>query len=126
MVEGRRNEAFRQVTNQSFLSVADGKPVFWVGRAKGARGIGHAPGPDFFLAAIRRFAGRAHYFYGSTPEVLAQLEVELRRRHPDLRICGMFSPPFRQLDRQDLEQHYEAIRASGAEFVWVGLGAPKQ
>jgi N-acetylglucosaminyldiphosphoundecaprenol N-acetyl-beta-D-mannosaminyltransferase len=126
VVEGRRNEAFRQVTNGSFLSVADGKPVFWLGRFKGARGIGHSPGPDFFREAIQRFPHRRHYFYGSTPAVLAQLEVELRKRHPDINICGMFSPPYGVLGPEDLEQHYAAIRASGAEFVWVGLGAPKQ
>jgi N-acetylglucosaminyldiphosphoundecaprenol N-acetyl-beta-D-mannosaminyltransferase len=126
VVEGRRNPAFRQVTNDSFLSVADGKPVFWVGRAKGARTLGHSPGPDFFREAIRRFPHRRHYFYGSTPAVLAQLEAELRKRQPDINICGMFSPPYRALGPEDLEQHYAAIRASGAEFVWVGLGAPKQ
>jgi N-acetylglucosaminyldiphosphoundecaprenol N-acetyl-beta-D-mannosaminyltransferase len=126
VVEGRRNKELQQVTNRSFLSVADGKPVYWVGRAKGARGIGHSPGPDFLHAAVRRFATQGHYFYGSTPEVLALLRSELRRCQPDLQICGMYSPPFRRLSAEDLEQHYADIRASGARFLWVGLGAPKQ
>jgi N-acetylglucosaminyldiphosphoundecaprenol N-acetyl-beta-D-mannosaminyltransferase len=94
-VMGRRDESIRGITNDSLLSMADGKPLYWVGRMKGARRIAHSPGPDVMLETLRRFADRGHFFFGSTPAVLARLEAGL-------------------------------IRASGAEFVWVGLGAPKQ
>lgn len=126
VVTGRRDANFRAVTNGSFMSVSDGRPVFWVGRLKGASGLGHVPGPDFFIEALRRFRSRRHYFYGSTPETLARLAAELAIAVPGLNICGTFSPPFRALSAEDLQAHYAAIRESGAEFVWVGLGAPKQ
>ncbi len=66
-VTGRRDLAFRAITNQALLALSDGKPIYWVGRLKGARGLGHVPGPDFLLQAMRHFAGRRHFFYGSSP-----------------------------------------------------------
>jgi N-acetylglucosaminyldiphosphoundecaprenol N-acetyl-beta-D-mannosaminyltransferase len=125
-VHGRREAAFKGITNASFLSVADGKPVYWLARAKGNRSIGHIPGPDFFITAIRQLPHRRHFLYGSTPDVLAKLVAELQRAVPGVQVCGTLSPPFRTLTAQDKEQHYAAIRNSGADFIWVGLGAPKQ
>jgi N-acetylglucosaminyldiphosphoundecaprenol N-acetyl-beta-D-mannosaminyltransferase len=126
VVMGRRDRAFRSITNGSFLSVADGKPVFWVGRMKGAESLGHVPGPDFFFQALARYPTHRHFFYGSTPQVLQRLETALKEAIPQLQVCGKLSPAFRPLTEEDKHQHYALIRDSRADFVWVGLGAPKQ
>jgi N-acetylglucosaminyldiphosphoundecaprenol N-acetyl-beta-D-mannosaminyltransferase len=125
-VMGRQDRHIRGITNESLLSMADGKPLYWVGRMKGARRIAHSPGPDVMLEVIRRFADRGHFFFGSTPAVLARLEAGLRALVPGVRICGTLSPPFRKLTAQEVQEHHALIRNSGAQFVWVGLGAPKQ
>ena len=122
----RRDPRFRLVTNESFLSVADGKPVYWAGKLKGGAGIGHVPGPDFMLLAMQHFRDRRHFLYGSTPDVLSRLAPALEAKIPGLNICGTFAPPFKQLTREEKRQHYDMIRQTGADFVWVGLGAPKQ
>ncbi len=126
VVSARQDSEFRDATNGSFMSLADGKPVFWVARSQGNRSIGHTPGPDFMMAALRRFPQRRHFFYGSTPAVLGQLAERLRVEIPGLLICGSLSPPFGISSEAEVERHRQAIRAAGAEFVWVGLGAPKQ
>jgi N-acetylglucosaminyldiphosphoundecaprenol N-acetyl-beta-D-mannosaminyltransferase len=41
-------------------------------------------------------------------------------------ICGLFSPPFRALTDDEKQQHYKLIRDARPDFIWVGLGAPKQ
>lgn len=125
-VMGRQDAAFREITNGSFLSLADGKPLYWLGRFKGAQFLAHLPGPDFMLDILRRFPEEGHFFYGSTPQVLSQLEDGLKKIVPGLRICGTLSPPYRPLTGEDRQEHYAAIKASGARFAWVGLGAPKQ
>ena len=38
----------------------------------------------------------------------------------------MEAPPFRPLTDEEDRETIERINASGADFVWVGLGAPKQ
>ena len=124
VVTGLQDRAFQDITNASFMSLADGMPVYWVARS--CPEIGHVPGPDFMLDALQRFPRERHYFYGSTSETLEKLSRSLRARIPDLNIVGTFSPPFRRLAPEELEAHYEQIRKSGASLVWVGLGAPKQ
>ena len=124
VVTGLQDEKFQAITNASRMSLADGKPVYWVARS--CEGIAHVAGPDFMLSALRRFPRERHYFYGSTPEVLEQLRISMQEMIPDLEIAGMFSPPFRASTFEELKRHYRDIRSSGATLVWVGLGAPKQ
>jgi len=124
-VMGRRDPTFRTITNGSFLSVADGKPVYWVGRANGEPAIGHVPGPDFFVRALERFRDRRHFLYGATAATLARLQEALERQIPGLEFCGTLAPSFR-LTPAEIESHRQTIRAAHPEFVWIGLGAPKQ
>jgi len=126
VIEGRRDDHFRSITNGSLLSLADGSPVYRVARRFAASDAGHVPGPDFFAYALTHRPSRRHFLYGSTPENLAQLQKALARRFPDANICGAFSPPFRTLTDEDCREHVRLMRDAGAEYVWVGLGAPKQ
>ena len=67
------------------------------------------------------------YLYGGRSQgALAQLEGNLRRRHPGLRIVGGHVPPFRPLMDAEEEAVATDINRSGAEIVWVGIGMPKQ
>lgn len=123
-VVGHQDPNLRAVTNSSFLSVADGKPVYWLARSRGA--VGHVPGPDFMTLALDQCRGDRHFFYGSTTEVLERLATRLRDDFPGLNICGSFSPPFRKLTADEKQQHYKLITVARPDFIWVGLGAPKQ
>jgi N-acetylglucosaminyldiphosphoundecaprenol N-acetyl-beta-D-mannosaminyltransferase len=126
VIEGRRDEQFRAITNGSLLSVADGSPVYRVARRHASRAAGHVPGPDFFAYALSRRPDRRHFLYGSTPENLELLRAAIERKYPGVNICGVFSPPFRPLTDADRQEHIRLMREAGAEYVWVGLGAPKQ
>jgi exopolysaccharide biosynthesis WecB/TagA/CpsF family protein len=70
--------------------------------------------------------GLKHYFYGSTEETLDSLKKNLKENYPYMDIAGMYSPPFRELTPEEDENMVKLINASGADFVWIGLGAPKQ
>jgi len=125
VIEGQRNESFRSITNSSLLSLADGMPVFWAANwsSLGARRV---PGPDFFLYALSRRPRRRHFLYGSSAENLEKLRINLRRRFPDAIVCGAIAPPFGPITEETKREHIRMIREARAEFVWVGLGAPKQ
>jgi N-acetylglucosaminyldiphosphoundecaprenol N-acetyl-beta-D-mannosaminyltransferase len=125
-VMGVNDASFRAITNASFLSLADGKPIYWVAKVKGHRQIRHIPGPDLMLDAIQRFPEVGHFFFGSTPAVLTALTERLRKDIPSIKISGAVSPPFRPLTEEERFEIIHKIRDSGAMFVWVGLGAPKQ
>jgi N-acetylglucosaminyldiphosphoundecaprenol N-acetyl-beta-D-mannosaminyltransferase len=66
------------------------------------------------------------YLYGGRPEVLALLRERLLERHPELRIVGGESPPFRALSTAEDVAVVERIERSGAGLVFIGLGCPKQ
>jgi N-acetylglucosaminyldiphosphoundecaprenol N-acetyl-beta-D-mannosaminyltransferase len=69
---------------------------------------------------------KKHFFYGGGPGVADQLAMNLKRMFPGIHIAGTYSPPFQDLSEEQRRQIFALIEASGAEVVWVGLGAPKQ
>lgn len=128
---GDRDPALRRTLRSAFLNLADGQPVVWAnqllhrGTALPRRRV---YGPDLMLDvfSMSQGTGLRHYLLGSTPEVLAALQRELRRRFPRAVLAGTCSPPFRSLTSQELREQEDDIRAVGADIVWVGLGTPLQ
>lgn len=123
-----RDQAYRKVQNSAAMALPDGQPLSIVSRKRGFSQARRVPGPDLMPAILdlSQKTGYRHYFYGSTKETLSALEAVLRRRYPKLQIAGMYSPPFRELTEQEDEEIIRRINESGADFVWVALGAPKQ
>ena len=123
-----RDKAYRRVQNSAAMALPDGQPLSIVSRKRGFSQAKRVPGPDLMPAILdlSQKTGYRHYFYGSTEATLAALEAALRRRYPKLQIAGMYSPPFRELTEQEDEEIIRRINESGADFVWVALGAPKQ
>lgn len=111
------------------VCLPDGKPLAWFSRVR-SRGVRLAQtrGPQFFLDVMDRGrdSGLRHFLLGGSPDTLAALESELSLRFPGVIIAGSYSPPFRALTQEELDAQDAAIRASGAQLVWVGLGTPKQ
>lgn len=116
------------VQNGGILAIPDGGPLSSVGRKRGYTGMERTTGPSYMEEVLKISAekGWRHYFYGSTEETLEILERVLRRDYPGIEIVGMYSPPFRPLTAEEDAQIVETISQAQPDFVWVGLGAPKQ
>lgn len=127
-VMSEKDSEYRMIQNSAFLALPDGSPLALVQRLRGYHEAEQVAGPDLMPAIWKatEHTEYSHYFYGSTPETIAALEKNLRNKYPDLKIAGMEAPPFRPLTEEEDRQAVERINASGADFVWVGLGAPKQ
>jgi N-acetylglucosaminyldiphosphoundecaprenol N-acetyl-beta-D-mannosaminyltransferase len=54
------------------------------------------------------------------------LVLRLKQRFPGLVVAGHRSPPFRALSQEEDAADIQAINETRPDFVWVGLGAPKQ
>ncbi|MDO4803752.1 MAG: WecB/TagA/CpsF family glycosyltransferase [Lachnospiraceae bacterium] len=119
---------YRMVQNGGAIAAPDGGPLSYVGRRRGYADMQRVAGPSFMeeIFAISGEKGYRHYFYGATQETLDKMREKLEREYPDLVIAGMYSPPFRRLtDEEDCEV-VRMINDAHPDFVWVGLGAPKQ
>lgn len=127
-VTAYRDPEYRKIQNQAALNIPDGKPLSIVQRRGGLRDAGRVPGPDLMpeIFKLSEKEGYRHYFYGSRPETLEALKKCLLERFPYLKIAGMYAPPFRPVTEEEDEAIIREINEARPDFIWVGLGAPKQ
>ena len=123
-----RDEEYRQIQNSAAMALPDGQPLSIVSRKRGYRNAQRVAGPDLMpeILNLSQKKGYKHYFYGSTKNTLAHLKRELLTRYPELKIVGMYAPPFRDLTEDEDREAVRRINESGADFIWIALGAPKQ
>jgi len=119
----RENLAARQAVNSADLVLADG-----IGVVKGAQMLGtplkgRVPGIEFAAGLMERMAreGLSLYLLGAKPGVAEAAGEKLAAKYPGLKIAGTRDGYFKE-DGPVIE----AVRASGADCVFVCLGAPKQ
>ena len=99
-----------------------------IGVVKGATILGtplkgRAPGIEFAAGLMERMAESGHslFLLGAKPGVAEMAAEKLAERYPGLRIAGTHDGYFKE-DASVVEK----IAASGADCVFVCLGAPKQ
>ena len=127
-VMSRERADYCKIQNNAALTFPDGAPIAHELRSLGLTEARRVAGPDFMDAMFSStMDGRVtHYFYGASPETIAKLEENLRKRYPGIEIRGLYSPPFRRLTAEEDAADIDRINASGADLIWIGLGAPKQ
>ncbi len=123
-----RDEKYRRIQNEAALTLPDGRPISFVQKWRGAETAQQVAGPDTMPAIWKatEHTGKKHFFYGSSQETIDRLKKRLEEEYPDMQVVGMVSPPFRPLTPEEDEAIIKEINDSGADFLWVGLGAPKQ
>lgn len=127
-VTARTDCTYAKVLADAFMVLPDGKSVYWLGKLGGRSGIEHVPGPDFmsFLLEYRATPPLRHYFYGSTESTLHLLVDAVEEKYPCANVVGFESPPFRELTLSEEDDAIARIKDASPDFIWVGLGAPKQ
>ncbi len=124
--EARRNDRYRDALNDAAVAWVDGVPLRWMMRASGLEAPPRIHGHDLTLLLLERLPEARHLFFGSTEETLGLLRESLAQRYPALKIAGFISPPFRKQAQAETAEMLDRINASGADILWVALGAPKQ
>lgn len=116
------------VQNGGIMAIPDGGPLSSVGRKRGHQNMERTTGPSYMEEILKLSVrkGWKHYFYGSTEDTLNKMKKVIEKKYPDLQIVGMFSPPFGPISKEEDNKIIEKISDTNCDFVWVGLGAPKQ
>jgi N-acetylglucosaminyldiphosphoundecaprenol N-acetyl-beta-D-mannosaminyltransferase len=128
LFEAQQDTEVRSALNHSGLTTEDGMPLVWWCQLSGYPNASRVYGPDLLLAMCERAPerGHRHFFYGGDPGVVETLVSRLVQRFPGLVIAGYRSPPFRALTQEEDAADVQAINETRPDFVWVGLGMPKQ
>lgn len=128
LVEAYSNASFADIVNNADMITPDGMPLTWglklLHGVRQDRVAGMDLLPDLLKEA--ELKGIPVYFYGGTETMLHRIKENMPQQYPDLKIAGMFSPPFRELSKSEVELTAQFINNSGARIVFVILGCPKQ
>ena len=123
LLAARKDQPFRQALLDADLVLADGVGVVYSAKLLGRPLKGRVPGIEFAQALMGWMAkhGKRLFLLGAKPGVGELAAANLRDRYPGLILCGTHDGYF----KED-EPVVQAIRESGADVVFVCLGAPKQ
>lgn len=116
------------IQNGGIMAIPDGGPLSTIGRKRGFKNMSRTTGPCYMeeVFKISSQKGYKHFFLGSTEETLEKLSEILVKKYPGLQIVGMYSPPFKSITHEEDLAIVNKINNTSPDFVWVGLGAPKQ
>ena len=119
---------YRDIQNGGIMAIPDGGPLSSVGRRRGYSSMQRTTGPSYMeeVFKISEEYGWRHFFYGSSQETLDKLKEELIKKYPYMQIVGMYSPPFKKEVTVESDDILSMVNDAKPNFVWVGLGAPKQ
>lgn len=119
---------FRSALATCDLVTADGWPVVWLARRAGREVPERVAGSDLVpaLAAECARTGRSIHLFGGHEGTAEEAAARLVERHPGLRIAGTASPRVDLRDEAACARAASEIRATRADLLLVGLGAPKQ
>ncbi|MCR5526926.1 MAG: WecB/TagA/CpsF family glycosyltransferase [Lachnospiraceae bacterium] len=127
-VMANENKEYLEIQNGAALTLPDGAPIAKVQRENGFPQAKRVAGPDLMQKCFESAldGGLSMYFYGSSENTIEKLKKNLINKYPGIDIRGFESPPFRELTKEEDEAAVKRINDSGADIVWIGLGAPKQ
>jgi N-acetylglucosaminyldiphosphoundecaprenol N-acetyl-beta-D-mannosaminyltransferase len=128
IISAKEDPKIAQMYNASTLAAIDGMPLVRKGRKLGFNSE-RCAAPDIMGSVFEESVkqGKTHYFYGGKDnEVLENLKTILIMAFPGIQIVGMYSPPFRPLTDEEDDQICKEINDLHPDFLWVGIGAPKQ
>jgi N-acetylglucosaminyldiphosphoundecaprenol N-acetyl-beta-D-mannosaminyltransferase len=128
VMEAQSDAALMKVYDDALVVAPDGMPLVWVGHMQGFASMERVAGPEMMLEIMGspEFRDCSHFLCGGESGMAEELRDKLVARFPHLKICGVFTPPFRPMKVDEERSLIEAVHRAQPDIIWVGLGAPKQ
>jgi N-acetylglucosaminyldiphosphoundecaprenol N-acetyl-beta-D-mannosaminyltransferase len=118
-VEACKHTDFKYIVDQADMWVPDGISLVWVARLKGFDIRERISGADLMLEVFKK--DYRNFLYGDTEETL----LAVKNKFSNSKI-ETFSPPFRELTKEEDDEIIKKINEAKPDILWVALGLPKQ
>lgn len=120
-----KDEEFKSLLNSADLLTADGIGLVYASRIVKKPIKERCAGFDIAMGLMPRLAesGKKLFLFGSKPGTAERAAKILEERHPGLTVAGCRNGYFKPEETPSI---VEEINASGADIVFVCLGAPAQ
>ncbi len=107
------------------LIIPDGIGLVYASKLMGCPLSERVTGIDFLESIIQYLSetGESIFFFGSKPGVADAAAEKMAEKYPGLKVAGTHHGYFKPEEEEDIVRR---INESGADFLCVALGAPKQ
>jgi N-acetylglucosaminyldiphosphoundecaprenol N-acetyl-beta-D-mannosaminyltransferase len=120
----RREPEFRELTSRFDYFIPDGMPLIWCLNWQGAKLKDRVYGPTFMRECVLGSAALfTHYFLGGSQECVSRLKDAFLKKNPAVRIVGAHNGYFQPEEEPEI---LEEINRLSPDFIWIGLGTPRQ
>ncbi len=128
IISGVKYKNYKQIINNSYIALPDGKPLSIYAKLKGEKNISRIFGPTFMEKTLDwgQEDQLKHYFFGSSQDTMNKMVRNIEKKFPQAKIVGAFSPPYRPFTSEENEKFISEINNAEPDLIWIGLGAPKQ
>ncbi len=125
VVNASKDKELMKIISAAELVIPDGIGLVYASRILGKPLKERVTGIDFLGHILEHLekSGKSVFFFGSKPGVAEAAIGNIVKKHPALRIAGHQHGYF---NADEEERIVEAINGSGADFLCIALGSPKQ
>jgi N-acetylglucosaminyldiphosphoundecaprenol N-acetyl-beta-D-mannosaminyltransferase len=125
-----KDKGFAHALKDADWLVPDGAGVVLASRLLGGSINERVTGSDVFSSLNKRMnlvGSMRVFFLGSTKETLELIKKRMACDYPDIKVAGVYSPPFKDVySPAEISEMVRAINSDAPDVLWVGLSAPKQ
>jgi N-acetylglucosaminyldiphosphoundecaprenol N-acetyl-beta-D-mannosaminyltransferase len=120
----RHDVQFRELTSRFDYFIPDGMPLIWCLNRQGANLYDRVYGPTFMRKCMLSSpAPFTHYFLGGNEECVTRLKEFFLKQNANIQIIGARNGYFKPEQEPEI---LEEINRLSPDFIWIGLGTPKQ
>jgi N-acetylglucosaminyldiphosphoundecaprenol N-acetyl-beta-D-mannosaminyltransferase len=123
-----KSNSYRRILESGGICFSDGFPLtMYLNRKFAPQNVAQCRGADFMVEICKLSPeGIKHAFIGTTTENLIKVIQELGHLNPNLANSSYYAPPYTSLEDINYKAILEFVRMENPDFVWVGMGTPKQ
>lgn len=129
-VVAQKDQAFSNALQSATYLIPDGIGIVLASMISDRKIRSRVTGADVFFGLHERMnsqGGGKIFFLGSSSHTLRKIEARMSRDFPNLRVVGVYSPPFvSEFSKLDSEKMLQLVNEASPDILWVAMTAPKQ